>query len=43
MARTAPPTRENPTIESVKESVKGTVEKDNLDVPAFIRKRGENN
>ncbi len=43
MARTAPPTRENPTIESVKESVKGTVEKDDLDVPAFIRKRGENN
>jgi cell division protein FtsZ len=42
-ARTAPPTRENPTIESVKESVKGTVEKDDLDVPAFIRKRGENN
>jgi cell division protein FtsZ len=43
MARTAPPARENPTIESVKESVKGTVEKDDLDVPAFIRKRGENN
>jgi cell division protein FtsZ len=43
MSRTAPPARENPTIESVKESVKGTVEKDDLDVPAFIRKRGENN
>jgi cell division protein FtsZ len=43
MARTAPPTREKPTIESVKESVKATVEKDDLDVPAFIRKRGDNN
>ncbi|HEV2991624.1 MAG TPA: cell division protein FtsZ [Candidatus Angelobacter sp.] len=43
MTRTAPPTREKPTIESVKESVRGTVEQDDLDVPAFIRKRGENN
>jgi cell division protein FtsZ len=43
MARTAPPAREKPTIESVKESVKTTVEKDDLDVPAFIRKRSENN
>ncbi len=42
-ARTAPPAREKPTIESVKESVKTTVEKDDLDVPAFIRKRSENN
>ncbi len=43
MARTAPPAREKPTIESVKESVKTAVEKDDLDVPAFIRKRGDNN
>jgi len=43
MVRTSPPTRENPTIESVKGAVKGAVEQDDLDVPAFIRKRGENN
>ena len=43
MARTAPLAREKPTIESVKESVKTTVEKDDLDVPAFIRKRSEIN
>jgi cell division protein FtsZ len=40
-ARPAGPTREKPTLESVKEAVKGTVEQDDLDVPAFIRKRGE--
>ena len=40
-ARPATPTREKPSLESVKEAVKGTVEQDDLDVPAFIRKRGE--
>jgi len=39
--RTAAPTRERPSLESVKEAVKGTVEHDDLDVPAFIRKRGD--
>src|SRR5436309_8272640 len=39
--RTATPTRERPSLESVKEAVKGTVEQDDLDVPAFIRKRNE--
>jgi len=36
---TAVPTRERPTLETVKEAVKGTIEQDDLDVPAFIRKR----
>ena len=40
-ARPAGPTREKPSLESVKEAVRGTVEQDDLDVPAFIRKRGE--
>src|SRR5947209_12547000 len=40
-ARPMTPTRENPSLESVKEAVKGTVEQDDLDVPAFIRKRGD--
>ena len=35
----AAPTRERPTIDSVKEAVKGSIEPDDLDVPAFIRKR----
>ncbi|HEY6252148.1 MAG TPA: cell division protein FtsZ, partial [Candidatus Angelobacter sp.] len=35
----ATPTRERPSLESVKEAVKGTIEQDDLDVPAFIRKR----
>jgi cell division protein FtsZ len=40
--RTPVPTRERPSIESVKEAVKGTtIEPDDLDVPAFIRKRAE--
>jgi cell division protein FtsZ len=40
--RTSVPTRERPSIESVKEAVKGTtIEPDDLDVPAFIRKRAE--
>ena len=40
-ARPTTPTREKPSLESVKEAVKGTIEQDDLDVPAFIRKRGE--
>lgn len=40
--RTAAPARERPSLESVKEAVKGVVEQDDLDVPAFIRKRAEN-
>lgn len=39
MAAVATPTRERPSMESVKEAVKGTIEQDDLDVPAFIRKR----
>ena len=39
--RPAAPMRERPTLEAVKEAVKGTVEQDDLDVPAFIRKRGD--
>ena len=35
--------RENPTIAMVTESIKASVEQDDLDVPAFIRKRGEIN
>jgi len=34
------PHRETPSLDAVKDSVKG-VEEDDLDVPAFIRKRGE--
>ena len=41
-SRTAVPVRERPSLESVKEVVKGTIEQDDLDVPAFIRKRAEN-
>jgi cell division protein FtsZ len=40
--RTVYPIRERPSLESAKEAVKGTVEADDLDVPAFIRKRAEN-
>jgi cell division protein FtsZ len=40
--RTVAPARERPSLESVKEAVKGVVEQDDLDVPAFIRKRAEN-
>jgi len=36
---TAVPVRERPSLETVKETVKGTIEQDDLDVPAFIRKR----
>ena len=35
------PSRETPSLEKVKSSVSGSFEQDDLDVPAFIRKRGE--
>src|SRR5579864_3875938 len=42
MQRTpAIPSRETPSLEKVKSSVSGSFEQDDLDVPAFIRKRGE--
>ena len=40
-ARVSAPQRETPSLESVKENVKGNFEQDDLDVPAFIRKRQE--
>ena len=39
----APPARENPTLATVTESIRAAVEPDDLDVPAFIRKRGDMN
>ncbi|HET9839006.1 MAG TPA: cell division protein FtsZ [Candidatus Angelobacter sp.] len=42
-ARVAAPARETPNLASVKEAIRGAVEHDDLDVPAFIRKRGEIN
>jgi len=39
----AAPVRENPNLATVTESIRTTVERDDLDVPAFIRKRGEIN
>src|SRR5215831_9253681 len=43
-ARTAaPPARETPNLASMTEAVRGSVEPDDLDVPAFIRKRVEIN
>ena len=39
----AAPVRETPTLATVTESIRTTVERDDLDVPAFIRKRGEIN
>jgi cell division protein FtsZ len=42
VTRAAVPSRERPSLESVKEAVKVTIEADDLDVPAFIRKRGDN-
>lgn len=40
---TSAPMRERPSLETVKEAAKATaIEQDDLDVPAFIRKRGEN-
>lgn len=42
--RTTPlPARETPNLATVGEAVRGTVEPDDLDVPAFIRKRAEIN
>jgi cell division protein FtsZ len=41
--RQATPVRENPTLATVTEAIRGTIEPDDLDVPAFIRKRGEVN
>jgi hypothetical protein len=34
--------RENASIESVTRNLKGEYEQDDLDVPAFLRKRNEN-
>ena len=42
-ARAVGPARENPNLASVTEAIRGAVEHDDLDVPAFIRKRGEVN
>jgi cell division protein FtsZ len=42
-ARVAAPARETPSLASVTEAIRGAVEHDDLDVPAFIRKRGEIN
>jgi hypothetical protein len=39
----AAPARENPNLATVTESMTSRVEADDLDVPAFIRKRGEVN
>jgi cell division protein FtsZ len=41
--RVAVPARENPNLATMTESIKTAVEHDDLDVPAFIRKRGEIN
>ena len=41
--RMAAPARENPNLATVTESMTSRVEADDLDVPAFIRKRGEVN
>ncbi|HKD79406.1 MAG TPA: cell division protein FtsZ [Candidatus Angelobacter sp.] len=42
-ARVSAPARETPNLATVTESIKSTIEPDDLDVPAFIRKRGEIN
>ncbi len=42
-ARASMPARENPSLAAVKDAVKGNVEMDDLDVPAFLRKRSEPN
>ncbi len=42
-ARVVAPTRESPNLATMTESIKTAVEQDDLDVPAFIRKRGEIN
>jgi cell division protein FtsZ len=41
--RVAMPTRESPNLATMTESIRSAVEQDDLDVPAFIRKRGEIN
>jgi cell division protein FtsZ len=43
IVRAAAPTRETPSLATMTEAIKSTVEPDDLDVPAFIRKRGEVN
>ena len=42
-ARVVAPTRESPNLATMTESIRTAVEQDDLDVPAFIRKRGEIN
>ncbi len=42
-ARIVTPTRESPNLATMTESIRSAVEQDDLDVPAFIRKRGEIN
>ncbi len=42
-ASSSSPARENPSLAAVKEAVQANVEHDDLDVPAFLRKRGEVN
>src|SRR5258708_899297 len=39
--RAAAPARENPNLAMLTESIQSNIEPDDLDVPAFIRKRGE--
>src|SRR5215831_6847046 len=39
--RVAVPARENPNLATMTDSIRTAVEQDDLDVPAFIRKRGE--
>jgi cell division protein FtsZ len=41
--RVVAPTRESPNLATMTESIRTAVEQDDLDVPAFIRKRGEIN
>jgi cell division protein FtsZ len=41
--RVVAPTRESPNLATMTESIRSAVEQDDLDVPAFIRKRGEIN
>jgi len=41
--RVAVPARENPNLATMTDSIRAAVEQDDLDVPAFIRKRGEIN
>jgi cell division protein FtsZ len=41
--RVVAPTRESPNLATITDSIRTAVEQDDLDVPAFIRKRGEIN